>query len=142
MPPNTLYRLSGQVGVVAAIVLLFNDARRVGLVPENAFTHQVAPIAALLSPLALTGIYLWQRDRAGAVGLAGFALTVLGLVGSAAIEFTLHYVFPLLPKETVDSLVDGRTGRGFLFISVLFLAGTILFGLAMWRADRFPKGAI
>jgi hypothetical protein len=142
MPPTTLYRLAGQAGVATGVLLLFNDARRVGLVPENALTHQVAPIPAFLAPFALIGLYLWQRERSGALGLCGFALNLAGLVGVAAIEFTLHYVFPLLDKETVDRLVNGRTGTGFLVVSIVFLSGTVLFGLAMWRADRFPRWAV
>jgi len=142
MPPNTLYRLAGQAGVVAGIMLLFNTARRVGIVPENTLTHSIAPIAAFLAPFALIGIYFWQRERSGALGLWGFALSAVGLVGLAAIEFTLHYVFPLLDKQVVDRLVDGRTGTGFLFISVLFLTGTVLFGLTLWRAGRFSRPAV
>lgn len=142
MPPTTLYRLTGRAGVVTGILLLFNDARRVGLVPENTLTHSIAPVAAFLAPIVLTGIYLWQRDRSGSLGLWGYVLSAVGLVGLAAVEFTLHYVFPLLDKAVVDRLVDGRTGTGFLIISVLFLTGTVLFGLATWRADVFPRGAV
>jgi hypothetical protein len=142
MPPTTLYRLAGRAGVVTGILLLFNDARRVGLVPENTLTHSIAPIAAFLAPMVLTGIYLYQRERFGVLGLWGYVLSAAGLVGLAAIEFTLHYVFPLLDKAVVDKLVDGRTGTGFLIISVLFLAGTVLFGLGLWRADQFPRGAV
>ena len=142
MTPTTLYRLAGQAGVVTGVLLLFNDARRVGLVPENALTHSIAPLGAFLAPFVLTGIYLWQRERVGTIGLWGYVLSAFGLVGLAAAEFTLHFVFPLLDKATVDRLVDGRTGSGFLVISVAFLAGTVLFGPSMWRAGLFPRPAI
>jgi hypothetical protein len=142
MPPTTLYRLAGQAGVGTGVLLLFNDARRVGLVPENTLTHSIAPLGAFLAPFVLTGIFLWQRERSGASGLWGFALSAAGLVGLAAIEFTLHYVFPLLDKTTVDQLVDGRTGTGFLIIAATFLTGTVLFGLSLWRADQFPRPAV
>ena len=142
MPPNVLYRLAGQTGIVTGILLLFNTARRAGVVPENAFTHQIAPVAAFLAPLVITGLYLWQRERTGLLGLVGYLLNFLGLAGALAIEYVLHYVFPLLPKETVDSLVDGRTGMGFLIISVVYLTGIVLFGLAMWRADLMPRVAV
>lgn len=142
MPPTFLYRLAGQTGIVTGVLLLFNTARRAGVVPENALTHQIAPIAAFFAPLVLTGIYLFQRERAGVLGLWGYVLNFLGLAGALAIEFTLHYVFPLLDKDTVTTLVDGRTGMGFLIISVVYLAGIVLFGLATWRADIFPRGAV
>jgi hypothetical protein len=142
VPPNVLYRLAGQTGIVTGVLLLFNTARRAGVVPENAFTHQLAPIAAFLAPLVITGLYLWQRERSGTLGFVGYVLNFLGLAGALAIEFTLHYVFPLLPEDTVTSLVDGRTGMGFLLISVVYLAGIVLFGLAMWRADLLPRVAV
>jgi hypothetical protein len=139
MPPSTLYRLAGRAGIVTGFLLLFNDARRIGLVPENTVTHSIAPLAPFLAPFALIGIYLWQREQTGRLGLWGFALNLVGLVGSAAIEFSLHYIVPLLDKGTVEALVDARTGTGFLIVSVLFIAGTILFGLATWRGGRFPR---
>jgi hypothetical protein len=141
MPPTTLYRLTGRAGVVTGVLLLFNDARRVGLVPENAFTHAIAPIAAFFAPFVITGIYLWQRDRVGALGLWGYVLNCVGLIGAAAIEFTGHWVFPFLGKETVTSLVDGRTGLGFLIIAVVYLIGIVLFGFASWRAGVLPQCA-
>lgn len=142
MPPSTLYRLAGRAGVVTGVLLLFNTARRVNLVPENAFTHQIAPVAAFLALFVITGIYLFQRERTGRLALWGYGLNFAGLAGALAIEYTLHYVFPLLDKETVDRLVDGRTGLGFLIISVVYLTGIVLFGLATWRAGLFPRPAV
>jgi hypothetical protein len=142
VPPSTLYRLAGRAGVVTGVLLLFNTARRVNLVPENTFTHQIAPVAAFLALFVITGIYLFQRERSGRLGLWGYGLNFAGLAGALAIEYTLHYVFPLLDKETVDRLVDGRTGVGFLIISVVYLTGIVLFGLATWRAGLFPRPAV
>jgi hypothetical protein len=141
MPPTALYRLAGQAGVITGVLLLLNDARRVGLVPENAFTHAIAPIAAFLAPFVITGFYLWQRDRVGALGLWGYVLNGVGLIGAAAIEFVGHWVFPFLDKATVDGLVDGRTGLGFLIIAVVYLSGIVLFGFTTWRAGVFPRWA-
>jgi hypothetical protein len=142
MPPTTLYRLAGQAGVLTGLLLLFNDARRVGLVPENALTHGIAPVAALLALFVITGLYLWQRERSGVLGLWGYCLNFAGLAGALAIEFTTHYVFPSLDKETLTSLVEGRTGTGFLIVSIVYLAGIVIFGAATWRAGLFPSGAV
>lgn len=142
MPPTTLYRLAGQAGVLTGLLLLFNDARRVHLVPENAFTQGIAPIGAFLALFVLTGIYLWQRERSGLLGLWGYAFNLFGLAGAAAIEFTTHYVFPLLDKGTITRLVEGRTGFGFLIVSIVYLTGIILFGAAMARSGQFPTPAV
>lgn len=142
MSPTTLYRLAGIAGLLTGVLLLLNDARRVGAVPENAVTHSIAPIPAALALFALTGLYLWQREPSGALGLWGYALNLTGLAGALAIEFVGHYVFRFLDTATVDRLVAGGTGTGFLAVSVVYLAGIVLFGLASWRAGRYPRWAV
>ncbi|HET9144018.1 hypothetical protein [Actinophytocola sp.] len=139
MPPTTLYRLAGWAGVLTGVLLLLNDARRIGIVAANDLTHSIAPIPALLAPFVLTALYLWQRERTGVTGLLGYLLNTAGLVGAFAIEFASHYVFRFLDRETVESLLDGRTGTGLLVVSVIYLTGIILFGLATWRAGRFAR---
>jgi hypothetical protein len=142
MSPTALYRLAALSGLACGVQLLFNDARRVGLVPETALTEGVAPLAAVLGVFGLTGLYLYQRERAGVLGLAGYALNVAGLAGLFAVDFTLHYVFALLDDATVDRLLDGRTGVGFLLIGLTYLAGILLFGVASWRARVLPAPAV
>ncbi|HEU5475080.1 MAG TPA: hypothetical protein VFV67_30925 [Actinophytocola sp.] len=141
MAPTTLYRLAGIAGLLTGVLLLLNDARRVGVVPENDLTHSIAPIPAFLALFALTGLYLWQRERTGRLGLYGYALNLAGLAGALAIEFASHYVLRFLDSDTVERLVDGRTGTGFLVISMVYLAGIVLFGLASARAGLFPRTA-
>jgi hypothetical protein len=64
VPPTTLYRLAGLAGMLSGLLLLFNTARRGGVVPANALTHGIAPLSSVLGLFALTGLYLWQRQPA------------------------------------------------------------------------------
>src|SRR5689334_5252782 len=123
MESTTLYRFAGQAGIATGVLLLFNDARRVNLVPDTAFAHEIAPLPGFIAPFVLMGLYFWHRRRVGTLGAVGFGLNLAGIVGVTAVEFALHYIFPLLDKGTVDRLVDNRTGTGFLIISVVYLAG-------------------
>ena len=84
-------------------------ARRGGLLPENALTHAIAPPASALALFALTALYLRQRDRAGTLGLVGFAVNLVGLAGLFAVEFTTHAVFPYLDETTRTDLLAGPT---------------------------------
>jgi hypothetical protein len=137
---RTLYRLAGWAGLVGAALLFIAVARRGGLIPENAFTHAIAPPASALTLFTLTALYLYQRERAGALGLIGYAINLCGLAGLFAIEFATHAIFPYLSTETRDDLLDGPTRGYFLAVATLFLAGVIMFGIASLRAPNAARG--
>ena len=138
MSTNTLYRLCAGTGMYSAFQLVCNVARRAGALPDTALTRGVAPLSAIFGLLALTGLYLWQRQETGRLGLVGYALNAVGLAGSVGIEYVLNYVFPYLGKRTVDMLVHGAAGTIFLITAVVFMLGALLFGMATLRAGKFP----
>ncbi|WP_188192394.1 hypothetical protein [Nonomuraea sp. SYSU D8015] len=137
-----VYRVTAVAGFVCAVLLVVNSARRAGLVPENAFTHAIAPFAALTGLLAITGIYLLIRGSAGGLGLAGYVLNAAGLAGAFAIEYILHFVFPYLGGGTVSALLAGGTGRAFLVTSVVLVTGVLTFGAAAIRSGALPVAAV
>ena len=142
MSPLPLYRYAGLAAIVCAALLVFNAARRAGLVPENALTHAIAPFAALVGLLAFVGLYLWQREEAGALGLIGFVLNSAGLAGAFAIEYILHFVFPYLPAAQVTAVITGPTARAFLVTAICLITGVLLFGIASLRAAVLPRPAV
>src|SRR5256885_696582 len=111
-----------------------------------------APDAAVLNAMAargwfaglfpLAGLYLRQRTAAGMLGLIGYGLNFAGLAGAFAIEYTLHFVFHYLPSDRVDALVDGGTGNAFRVTAIVLICGVLVFGIASWRARRYPVRAI
>ncbi|UBU12170.1 hypothetical protein [Nonomuraea gerenzanensis] len=105
---------------------------------ETAFTHAIAPFAALTGLLAITGIYLHIRARAGTLGLVGYVLNSAGLAGAFAVEYTLHFVFPYLGGGVVRGLLAGGTGRAFLVTSVVLLMGVLTFSAAAIRSGGMP----
>ena len=82
MSDSLRYRLAGAAGLLTGVLLLFNDLRREDFVPENAVTESIAPLPAVLALFALTGLYLWQRHAAGALGLVGYAFNLAGVAGT------------------------------------------------------------
>jgi quinol-cytochrome oxidoreductase complex cytochrome b subunit len=142
MPSAALYRLAGAAGVLSALVLLVNVARRTGLVPANELTHGIAPLTLVFGLFALTGLYLWLRAESGTTGLVGYALNAVGLAGVLGIEFSINFVFPYLDKTAVTALLDGPTGTAFRVVAVVFLVGVVIFGVAAWRARRLPAAAV
>ncbi|GIG71126.1 hypothetical protein [Phytomonospora endophytica] len=139
MPLN---RLTAYAGYACAFLLLFNVTRRAGVLPENAFTHAVAPFAVLAGLFAVTGLYRLVRPAAGTLGLVGYVLNAAGLAGAFAVEYTLHFVFPGLTEETRSHLLDGGTGRAFLATAVVLIAGVLTFSAAALRSRVLPTGAV
>jgi hypothetical protein len=137
---RSLYRATAVAGFACAVLLVVNVLRRGGLLPENTLTHAIAPFGALTGLLAITGLYLAIRGTT--LGLVGYLLNAAGLAGAFAIEYTLHYVFPLLGAATVSGLLAGGTGRAFLVTSVVLLAGVLTFSAAALRAGTLPAVAI
>jgi hypothetical protein len=137
-----VYRVTAVAGFVCALLLVVNSARRAGFLPENAFTHAIAPFGALTGLLAITGIYLAIRGRAGGLGLAGYVLNSAGLAGAFAIEYILHFVFPYLGGGTVSTLLAGGTGRAFLVTSVTLVVGVLMFSAAAIRSGAMPVVAV
>ncbi len=142
MQSRTLYRLAGWAGLVGAALLFVAVARRGGLIPENALTHAIAPPASALTLFTLTGLYLYQRERAGALGLVGYVINLCGLAGLFAIEFATHAIFPYLSSGTRDELLDGPTRGYFLAVAMVFLAGVITFGIASLRSRMLPVAGV
>jgi hypothetical protein len=142
MPTNTLYRLAGLAGVLSGVIVIVNAARRGGLIAENALTHAIAPWGAALALFALTGLYLWQRERAGRLGLAGYATVLLGLTGLFGVEFTTHAVYQYLDPSIRDAILTGPARAYFLVVAATFLVGVVLFGIATWRAGVYPMWAV
>ena len=138
MQSRTLYRLAGWAGVIGPALLFVAVERRGGLIPENAFTHAIAPPASALTLFTLTALYLYQREQVGALGLVGYAINFCGLAGLFAIEFATHAIFPYLSTETRDVLLDGPTRTYFLVVAILFLVGVSTFGVASLRGRTLP----
>jgi hypothetical protein len=142
MPPRTLYRLAAFAGLLSALILVVNSFRRAGVLPSTQLTHGIAPASATLGLFAITGLYLWQRQQAGTLGLVGYGLNLAGLAAAVGTEFIINYVFPQLDADTVKGLVAGTTGRSLLLAGLLLLIGVVVFSIASWRAGVFPRFAL
>jgi hypothetical protein len=142
MSAQRLYRLAGWAGLVGTVLILVAAARRGGLLPENGFTHAIAPPASALELFTLTALYLRQRERSGIAGLAGYVLNQLGLAGLFAVEFVTHAIFPYLDGTTRDALLAGPTRGYLLTVAAVFLLGVLLFGFASLRARVLPGPAV
>jgi hypothetical protein len=120
-----------------------------------AIIHFATMAMLVLFVIGITGIYLAQVEKLGWLGLVGFVVLAFGLTLTAfgtAIEALVQPVIasssPAFVQGMMD-MVDGRPTAADLgavptlwnLASALFLAGTVLFGLANFRANILSRPA-
>jgi hypothetical protein len=152
----TLYRLSGLAVMVGMTIdglasVLYSRAGGVALyldplVPINDLAKL---FGSLIFLIGLPGLYAFHAKRAGRLGLAGFALSFLGLaVLEVSNEAMFAFAGPVLAAhdETRFLLQGGleqNLGGGFLayfgLSYIVVLAGFVGFGLATFRARVYPR---
>lgn len=110
---------------------------------------------AVLALIGFTGMYLRQVKQTGVLGLLGYVLIGVGYVTILGTEVIGAYVLPSLvhsaPGYVNDVLVaaTGGTATGdigllqtfFLVSGITFLAGGLIFGIALFRADVLARWA-
>ena len=102
----------------------------------HAFIHAFdAPMFLLLS-VGLTGLYLLQKGRFGKAGKAGFFLALAGFalsfVGSVAIIVVGLAVSDEATLGVLDALAHPLP-------MLLYTVGSLLFGIATYRAGLLPR---
>lgn len=102
----------------------------------HAFIHAFDAPTYLLLVVGLTGLYLLQKGRFGKVGKAGFFLTFLG--------FGLAFLASIAVIVVGLAVSDGAT-LGVLdalahpLPMLLYMVGSLLFGIATYRAGLLPR---
>ncbi|WP_421733900.1 hypothetical protein [Cellulomonas sp.] len=111
---------------------------------------------ATLSLAGITGMYLRQVKRTGVLGLLGYVVLALGFIFMVSIEVVGAVVLPAIAHSSPDYVTDilavaipgghaaGDIGLMGLLINldgVLYLAGGLLFGVALFRARVLARWA-
>jgi hypothetical protein len=109
----------------------------------------------LFGLLGLTGLYARQVEKTGWMGLAGYLLLTVFYAIQMCIVFMEPLVLPLLVTVAptfVESALGMASGAGgpmnlgalaviYQIVSVLYLLGLILFGIAIFRAGILSRWA-
>ena len=105
--------------------------------------------------LGMTGLYARQADRAGWLGLGGYLLFGLSWALNSAYIFVEGFILPRL-ATTAPEFVEGFLGifNGhptgldlgalpglYSLVGILYLLGSLLFGIATFRAGILPRWA-
>jgi hypothetical protein len=140
--PAVLIKIFAMAGFLSAAILLVNAAKRAGIIPTSPFTQLAAPTAQLAAIGLVIGIYVLVSRRAGALGATGAVISVVALAGLVGVEFVLNLVFPYVDPGVITALRAGPLGIALTVVSMLFLLGTVVFMLALWRGSNVPRGVV
>ncbi|MFI0355901.1 hypothetical protein [Actinomadura sp. 9N407] len=137
-----MLRLSAVAGGICGVAIaagglgeILND----GKTAPTEFLNGLSPAFGLAF---LVGLYLAQRTAVGTFGTVAFMVNYIGLALFAGAAFARNFVLVHLPKSQVEELLEGRPLIAFLIAALLTLTGTVLFGLAMYRAGVVPRPAV
>ncbi len=140
--PAALIKISAAAGFLSAAILLVNVAKRAGIIPTSPFTQLAAPIAQLAAIGLVIGIYVLISRQAGTLGATGAGISFIALAGLVGVEFVLNLVFPYADPGVVAGLRAGPLGIALAAVSMLFLLGTVVLMLALWRSSSVPKAVV
>ncbi len=160
--PNLLTRWSGLAAASAGAIFI---GVQINHPQVNAITIQTTDLGVrdtfkvLMAALALagiTGMYLNQVRKHGLLGLIGYLVFAVGYLGIMCVAFTAAYVLPevatsstgfvndAIAADTARGTVEGDLGPFGPVLKVLgfaYLVGSLLFGIALYRARVLPRWA-
>ena len=108
-----------------------------------------------LAIAGLTGMYLHQRRRVGALGLVGYLVFAAGYLLMSSVEAIAAFVLPTLAHTEpsyVNDVLRASAGEStvgdigalqtlFILMGICYMAGGLLFGVAMFRARVLARWA-
>jgi hypothetical protein len=158
---SKLIRWSGLSAMVAGIIFVVIQPIHPPDVLSSVNTSAFLIITSLKTAmsffgiLGIAGLYARQVEKTGWLGLAGFLLVSLFYALQMCFSFVEPLILPLLTTEApkfVESVLGMASGAGgpmdlgalaavYMFVAVLYLLGTLLFGIATFRAGILPRWA-
>src|SRR5688572_23000764 len=131
MRPFWLLRFGAVCGVVLGLTLGAPAAVE-AFTGETTGTSLTIGLGAAFGLPALTALYL-HLGTTGRFGAVAYAVNAVGLGLYTGVAFALNLVFFHLDESTVEDLLAGPTGLAIRGAGIVFVTGTVLFGIAMLR---------
>ena len=112
-------------------------------------------VMAALAVAGISGMFLRNRSRLGAVGLVGYVLLSVGYLAMFASECLVGYVLPVVARTDpryAQAVIDAAVGHHpqvdighvqqlFMLMGMGYAFGGLLFGIALFRAGILSRWA-
>ncbi|HEX5335776.1 MAG TPA: hypothetical protein VFW55_07840 [Propionicimonas sp.] len=122
---------------------------------EFAIRQTMKVCFTLLSLIGITGMYLSQVKKAGVLGLIGYLILGAGFIGMLTLEVAALVILPAIvhtSPEYVSAAIGVALGGkaafdiGLMsalnsFVGVTYMAGGLVFGIALFRAGVLARWA-
>ena len=154
MYSSNLIRWSGLAAILGGALLIVSDFLGFtvlsGDLAETAATGayladgSMRVLAGVLLLLGLVGLYAYQSEASGGLGLVAFLIAFAGTALILGTWWTNAFVAPSLAMEAPAFLEAGPTGVlgvGFALSFALGAVGWLLFGLVSLRTQVYPRAA-
>jgi hypothetical protein len=159
--PSKLIRWAGLSAMVAGIIFVviqpIHPPDVLASVNTSAFIiiTSFKTVMCLLGLFGIAGLYARQVEETGWLGLAGYLLLTIFYAVQMCFAFVEPLILPLLVTESpnfVESALGMSSGAGgpmnlgalatvYSIVSVLYLLGLLLFGIAIFRARILSRWA-
>ena len=159
--PQTLTRGAGAAAVAAGVIFIGVQIGHPHLDADSITTTEMTVrgslkvLMAVLTLVGLTGMYLSQVRRNGVLGLVGYLVYAAGFLLITATSLVSAYVLPAIAdtdRDYVSSVLEAASnGTASSDIGALeiilqaqgfgYLAGGLLFGIALFRAGVLTRWA-
>ena len=159
--PALLIRAAGAAAIAAGVLFV---GVQIGHPPldldfitttEAAVRNTAKVLMAALALAGITGMYLSHIRRNGVLGLVGYLILAAGYLLIMSSTYSLAYVLPPVADSAPSYVTDllhtfsGRATAGdvgvldalFQVQSALYLAGGLVFGVALYRAGVLARWA-
>lgn len=161
LTPTTLTRAAGAAAIAAGLIFIGVQIGHPHLdatsltTTELAVRNSLKVLMAVLALAGITGMYLSQVRRNGVLGLIGYLVLATGYLLIMGTTFALAYVLPSVAGtdasyvNDVIAVVTGGTASGDIGAlhttlqvqNITFLAGGLVFGIALYRARVLARWA-
>jgi hypothetical protein len=158
---TSLFRGAAVAAVAAGLVFIGVQINHPHLDTTSVTTTEMAVrgslklLMAVLALAGITGMYLRQVRQTGVLGLIGYLLFAIGYLLIFSTTLVSAYVLPSVtqtdPRYVTDFITAARGGTAagdlgllqlvFYIQSVAYLAGGLVFGIALFRARVLARWA-
>jgi hypothetical protein len=159
--PNRLTRSAGVAAIAAGVIFIGVQLKHPELTVAGVNTTEwvvrssLKVLMAALALVGVTGMYLHQVKKMGLVGVIGYLLFAANYIVIGSVSFIAAYVLPSIDTTSTqyvrDALAVASGGHAtgdigalktvIVVEAILYLAGGLLFGIALFRTRVLPRWA-